>query len=223
MGPLLKVDAPRRGVAGSTGTAGRERPGGIEPGKRSPASARQREILHKWDVDGEKAIAIAQAAVALFIMTLHVVAQLRGGLQMGNPWVVLALSALAATSIFRLRISRSGQLPERALDALNVVDIALFLGLIWSYQFAYQHPAGGVLKAPSVALLFILVAARALRFHPRPVLVAGGSAALGWALIVVLAALQDGAPAITRSYTAYLTSYNILFGAEIERLMALAR
>jgi diguanylate cyclase (GGDEF)-like protein/PAS domain S-box-containing protein len=136
--------------------------------------------------------------------------------------VVLTLSALAATSILRLRLTRTSKLPERTLDILNVVDIVIFLGLVWSYQFAYQHPAGGVLKAPSLSLLFVLVAARALRFHPRPVLVAGTTAALGWMLLVALAATYDGAAAVTRSYSAYLTSHKILIGAEIERLIALA-
>jgi diguanylate cyclase (GGDEF)-like protein len=193
-----------------------------KPAQSAPVSARLRETLHHQDVTGERAIAIAQAAVALFVLGLHMMAQVRPGLQMVNQWVVLTLSALAATSILRLRLTRATELPERVLDTLNVIDIAIFLGLIWSYQFAYQHPAGGVLKAPSLALLFALVAARALRFHPRPVLVAGTAAAVGWASIVMLAAAHDGASAITRSYTSYLTSYHILLGAEIERLTALA-
>jgi diguanylate cyclase (GGDEF)-like protein len=135
---------------------------------------------------------------------------------------VLTLSALAGSSLLRLQLTKTKNLPERALDALNVVDIVIFLALIWSYQFAYQHPASGVLKSPSLALLFVLVAARALRFHPRPVLVAGTAAALGWALIAILAAVHDGLGAITHSYSSYLTSHTILVGAEIERLTALA-
>jgi diguanylate cyclase (GGDEF)-like protein len=140
---------------------------------------------------------------------------------LGNPWVILALSALVATSTLRLRLTRTKELPERVLGTLNVVDIAIFLGLIWSYQFAYHHPAGGVLKAPTSVLLFVLIAARALRFHPRPILLAGGAAAIGWALVVLAAVVQDGASAVTRHYPTYLTSYGILVGAEIERLTAL--
>jgi diguanylate cyclase (GGDEF)-like protein len=172
-------------------------------------------------VSGERAIAIAQAAIALFVLLLHMGAQLGNGPRIGNPWVITTLGALVASSILRLRLSNTQRFPERALDILNVVDIAVFLCLMWSYQFAYQHPAAGVLKAPSLVLLFVLVAARALRFHPRPILLAGATAVLGWALIVLLAVIQDGGAAITRSYSDYLSSFRILLGAEVERLAAL--
>jgi diguanylate cyclase (GGDEF)-like protein len=217
-------ESPRTGVeaghpASGADTEGRYSGGGAEP---TPGSRRLRETLQRQDRNGERAIAIAQGAIALFVLLLHAAAQLASGFRFANPWVLLALSALLVSSTARLLLSRSHTLPERALDTLNVVDMAVFLGLVWSYQFAYHHPAGAVLKAPSLVLLFVLVAARALRFHPRPVLLAGGTAAAGWALLVVLAVLQDGTSAITRSYTEYLASYKILVGAEVERLVGLA-
>ena len=79
-----------------------------------------------------------------------------------------------------------------------------------------------MLKAPSQALLFVLVALRALRFHPRPVLISGAAAALGWALVVCAAIAHDGTLGLTRDYVAYLGSHKILIGAEVERLVALA-
>ena len=187
-----------------------------------PASRRLNESLHTQDINGERAIAVAQGTIALFVLALHMFSQLGSDLRFGNPWVILTLTGLVATSSLRLYLTSAQRLPERVLDVLNVVDIAIFLSLIWSYQFAYQHPAGGVLKAPSSALLFVLIAARALRFHPRPILLAGGAAAIGWALLVVAAITYDGTAAVTRHYPTYLTSYGILVGAEVERLMALA-
>jgi diguanylate cyclase (GGDEF)-like protein len=188
----------------------------------APSSRRLRDTLHRQDVNGERAIAFAQGTIALFVLVLHILAQLGSGLRLGNPWVILALSALVATSSLRLYLARAETLPERTLDVLNVLDVAVFLGLIWSYQFAYDHPAGGTLKAPTSTLLFVLIAARALRFHPRPILLAGGAAAAGWILLVLSAILKDGADAITHNYPIYLTSYLILIGAEVERLTALA-
>jgi diguanylate cyclase (GGDEF)-like protein len=188
----------------------------------APGSRRLRDTLQRQDRNGERAIAIAQGAIALFVLLLHAAAQLASGSQSANPWVLLALTMLVASSTLRFLLSRSQTLPERTLDTLNVVDVVVFLGLVWSYQFAYQHPAGGVLKAPSLVLLFVLVAARALRFHPRPVLLAGGAATAGLALLGVLAVLRDGTPAVTHVYPEYLTSYKILVGAEVERLVALS-
>ena len=199
-----------------------EEPRVLDPaGGGDPDSDRLKQTLRRHDAQGEKAIAAAQAGISCFVLVLHVIAQLSGGAQAFNPWVVLALFGLIASSAARFLLARARRLPERLLDLLNVADIAIFLALIWSYQFAYAHPAGGALKAPSYVLLFVLVALRALRFHPRPILIAGASAAAGWAVLVVMALGRDGAGAVTRSYTEYLTSYDIMIGAEVERVVGL--
>jgi diguanylate cyclase (GGDEF)-like protein/PAS domain S-box-containing protein len=199
-----------------------------------PTSRRLREVLREHDVSGERAIALAQGAIALFILTLHIIAQISQRLDVPgadsgpfagplvSPWVVLILSMLVASSALRLYLVQAGRPPERALDVLNVADIAIFLSLIWGYQYVYGHPAGGVLKAPTQALLFAVVALRALRFHPRPVLTSGVVAVLGWTLLVCAAVIHDGRLGLTRDYADHLASYRIMIGAEVERVVALA-
>lgn len=186
-----------------------------------PASGRLNETLARYDRQGETAIALAQAGVCLFVLALHVVATVGNGFGAVNIWVVGILAGLIASSGARYALVRGGRLPERLLDGLNIVDIAIFLGLVWSYQYAYGHAAGAVLKAPSYVLLFVLIALRALRFDPRPVLLAGGAALCGWVAMVALAVWSDGVGAITRSYPDYLASVKILIGAEVEKLVAL--
>jgi diguanylate cyclase (GGDEF)-like protein len=138
-----------------------------------------------------------------------------------HSWVVLALALLVLSSALRWMLAKSKDLPERTLDVLNIVDVGIFLSLIWSYQYAYEHPAGGSLKSPSFVLLLVLIALRALRFHPRPILIAGVAAVLGWSLFVCSAVVKDGYAAITHDYRTYLSSFDILVGAEVERIVAL--
>ena len=178
--------------------------------------------LHDHDVMGERSIAIAQACISLFVLTLHVGAQARTGWQPVNFWVAITLGGLIATSLLRYIATRRGTLPETLLSILNLTDISIFLGLIWSYQFAYGHPAGGVLKAPTLVLLFVLVALRALRFHPRAVIVSGFTAVAGWCSLVLLAILADQPSGIIHDYSQFMTSYGILLGAEAEKIVALA-
>jgi diguanylate cyclase (GGDEF)-like protein len=189
---------------------------------KTGTSERLARTLYDHDVQGEKAIAAGQGFICCLVLCLHVLARFESGLDMVNPWVVLTLTALIASSAFRFHLANGKSLPNQALDLLNVLDISIFLLLIWSYQFAYQHPAGSVLKAPSFALLSTLVALRALRFHPRPILVAGATAIVGRILMVALAIAEDGTSALTRDYNEYLASHRILLGAEFERLVALA-
>ena len=189
---------------------------------RTPGGDRLRETLHQYDIKGEKAIALGQAGISVFILMLHVIAQLRYGWQSDNVWVITALAALFASSIFRHSLVASQQLRERMLDTLTFIDIVIFLALLWSYQFAYMNPAGSVLKAPSLILLPVLIALRALRFHPRPLIIAGATACAGWCAMVALAMSIDGLGAVTHDYSEYLASFKILLGAELERFVALA-
>ena len=198
-----------------------------EPGTDNSArpvhkSGRLQQSLLDHDVLGEKSIALAQAGISCFILALHLIAQLSSGWQTLNLWVPSILSGLILSSILRYMAARTTPLPERHFDILNVTDIAIFLSLIWSYQFAYDHVASGVLKAPSMTLLFVLVALRALRFHPMPLITSGAVAFVGWGVLAGLAALKVGPDAITSEYTQYLTSHDILIGAEVEKMVALA-
>ncbi len=205
----------RRALAALAGKADLETRG------RKMLSGRLEQNLLKHDVQGERAIALAQGIICCFIVGLHCLARFNSGIGTVNPWVILALSALIGSSSLRLYLVRTKALPTRALDVMNVVDIAIFLILIWSYQFAYGHPAGGVLKAPSFTLLLALVALRALKSHPRPIVVAGATAVAGWTLLVCLAVAHDGTQSITRDYAQFLSSHRILLGAELERVVGL--
>ena len=193
-------------------------PGGVA---HKPASRRLEQNLREYDVKGEQSIALAQGAISCFILVLHCMARFKAGMPIFDSWVVLALAMLVASSVLRWVLAGSKELPERALDVLNVVDIAIFLSLIWSYQFAYDHPAGGSLKSPSFVLLLVLIALRALRFHPRPILIAGIAAVVGWSLLVCSAVISDGIAAITHDYREYLSTFRILIGAEVEKIVAL--
>jgi diguanylate cyclase (GGDEF)-like protein len=187
------------------------------PGNGGP-SGRLAQKLREQDVRGERAIALAQAGIALFVLALHAFG-LRPGL---NNWVLLTLIALVLTSCVRWRLAGAARLPERWLDALSVVDVGIVLTLIWGYQFAFQHPAGGILKAPAFLILVLLVGVRALRLHPRPIIIAGLAAVAGWSLLVCGAVLTDGVGVLTEDYRRYLTSFAILPVAEAERIAALA-
>ena len=196
-----------------------EREAGRVPRAHVPPSLRLTRKLREQDAKGERAIALATAGIALFVLLLHATA-LRGGAGL-NKWVVWALVGLICSAVIRWRLSDKRPLPEHRLDLLSVVDVGIVLLLIWSYQFSFGHPASGVLKAPGFVLLLLLVGVRALRFHPRPVVVAGVSAIIGWSLIVCGAVISDGWANITTDYDQYLSSFRIFPAAEAERLVTL--
>ena len=105
---------------------------GREPSRRLVQTIR----LH--DIRGERAIAVAQAVIAMLVLLLHAIGLHEvPSLQGLGP---LALSALIVSSAVRWVLTSDDRLPETWLDALNVLDVGLVVSLIWSYQFVLGIP-----------------------------------------------------------------------------------
>ncbi len=135
------------------------------------------------------------------------------------PWV---LSLYLAFSLFRFYLSVKRRLPDWMLYLSSVVDIALLLGLIWSFHLQYEQPPSFYLKAPTLLYLFIFIAIRALHFDPRFVISTGISAAAGWVLMVIYVMFSDPADSmITRNYVEYMTSNSVLIGAEFDKIVSI--
>jgi len=101
--------------------------------------------------------------------------------------------------------------------------MALLMVLIWSFHRTYQQPPSFYLKAPTLLYVFIFIALRALRFDARYVLLAGGTAIVGWAILMIYAAVLDTeGMSITRDYIRYMTGNKILLGAEFDKLITIA-
>ena len=149
---------------------------------RSTPSRRLAQAIRQHDVRGERAIAVAQAVIAMLVLLMHSIGLHEiPSLQGLGP---LALSALIVSSAVRWALTTDDRLPETWLDALNVLDVGLVVSLIWSYQFASDVPASGVIKPPAFAILLLIVGVRALRFHPRPIVITGIAAVVGWAVLL---------------------------------------
>lgn len=135
------------------------------------------------------------------------------------PW---ALGAYALFTLLRLGLACRRRLSRRFLAASIVIDMTVLMVTIWSFHLQYGAPPGLYVKAPTLMYVFILIALRALRFEARWVLLAGGAAILGWFVLVAYAVLMHpGGLQVTRNYVEYMTSYRILIGAEIDKLVSI--
>ncbi len=133
------------------------------------------------------------------------------------PW---ALGFYLCFTLLRLALAYRRTLPGWFLALSVVIDMALLMGLIWSFHIQYMQPPGIFLKAPTLLYVFIFIALRALRFEPGLVLLAGAAGGLGW-LGLLLAVVLGGAD-VTRDYVHYLTSASVLIGAELDKVISIA-
>jgi adenylate cyclase len=134
------------------------------------------------------------------------------------PWTLGIYGLFTAG---RLLLAYRGQLSRGFVALSVVVDILVLMITIWSFHLQYRAPPALYLKAPTLMYVFILIALRTLRFEPGYVLLAGGCAALGWLGLLLYAAWGSEGAAFTHSYVEYVTSYKILRGAEIDKVISI--
>ena len=125
-------------------------------------------------------------------------------------------------SLVRLGLAYRRALPEWLLYVSVVADMALLMGLIYSFHYKYAQTAVFYLKAPTLLYVFLFIALRALRFEARFVIFAGLTAAAGW-LVLIFYALggRGGPPNETTDFVEYMTSNAFLVQAEAEKLLAI--
>ncbi|MEM5583839.1 adenylate/guanylate cyclase domain-containing protein [Roseibium sp. AS2] len=182
---------------------------------------RVRAEIRAREASSEQLIGWVQLGLVLFFATLYAIAPRAEGTA-GFNFVPFALAAYFLFTVTRLLLSYRFELPQWYLLISIGVDMALLVGLIFSFHIQYgQHPTF-YLKTPTLMYVFIFIGLRALRFDPRFVLTTGLVAVAGWLGLVFYAVLADmDHMRVTRNYVDYLTGNTILIGAELDKTMVI--
>ena len=192
---------------------------GERPVGRAPA--RVQDIIVRQQRHSEILIGWVQFALATVFTLLWLFSPKMGdaGFQ-PVPW---ALAFYGLFTIARLVAAHRGRLPDGMVMASIVLDMALLMGLIWSFHIQYRQPAVFYLKAPTLLYVFIFIALRALRFEAKYVIAAGAAAALGWSAMLwyAIAGEMRIMSLVTRDYVEYITSNRVLIGAEIDKILSI--
>jgi adenylate cyclase len=189
--------------------------------QRAPLPERITRDIERQQEAGEVIVGWTQAAVIVFFAALCAISPKAfpaGTAFHPVPWT-LAIYALFTAG--RLFLAHRGRLHRGFVVLSVIVDIAVLMIAIWSFHLQYQAPPALYLKAPTLMYVFIFIALRTLRFDPAYVLLAGGCAALGWLGLFLYAVWGPQFPGFTHSYVTYATSYRILRGAEIDKIVSI--
>lgn len=191
-----------------------------QPVNRQPP-VRIRETIAHLQVQSEILIGWVQLGLVLFFFTLYTLARKPTDPMQFQPvpWV---LGAYMAFTIVRLLLAYRRIIAAWFLAGSVIIDVGLLMLLIYSYHIQYLQPAAFYLKAPTLLYVFLFIGLRTLRFDPIYVLVAGLSAAAGWAVMVAIALAEPSLTSrVTRDYGLYLTSNRILIGAEVDKIICI--
>lgn len=184
--------------------------------------ARVRAALGEQQASSEILIGWIQLAVVAAFGTLYAISPKAFPPEVEFRPIPWALGGYLLFTMARLALAHARRLPRWFLALSVLADMALLLGVIWSFHLQYMQPAAFYLKAPTLLYVFIFIALRTLRFDPAYVLLAGAAAAGGWLLMAGYAVLWDPmAPQVTRDYVLYLTSNSVLIGAEFDKVASI--
>lgn len=185
--------------------------------------ARTRAAIAEAEAESEILVGWTQVAAIIGFALLYAISPKAFPPDVPFEPVPLALATYAVFIVLRLALAYRRRLTPAFLALSIVVDMTVLMTTIWSFHLQYGAPAALYIKAPTLMYVFILIALRALRFEARWVLLAGGVAIAGWLVLVAFAILVDpaGLP-VTRNYVEYMTSYRILVGAEIDKLVSMS-
>src|SRR5579863_6459300 len=183
---------------------------------------RTRQAIRENQVQAEILIAWVQLAFVTAFALLYVLAPQATMRTEPHfeplPWV---LGAYAIVTSIRLALAYYRALGPLLLALSVVIDLGLLMALIWGFHLQYAQPPAFYLKVPTLLTSFIFIALRALRFEVRYVVLAGISAAVGWACLVAYAVITTPDAVVMRDFVGYMTGNRILIGAEVEKVLAM--
>jgi adenylate cyclase len=192
------------------------------PGPEARLPARVLRAIEAQRARSEILTGWVQATIIAILATLYLVAPSTSPADVifrPAPW---AIGIYAAFTALRLRLAYAGRLTPSLCAASVIVDMALLTVTIWGFHIEYGQPAAFYLKAPTFAYFFIFIALRTLSFSPAYVLLAGGTAVLGWlALLLYALGAPGGMELVTHDYVEYMTAAKILIGGEVDKMVSL--
>ena len=193
---------------------------GTKPQSRLPE--RVRRAIVNLQINSEILIGWAQLCLVLFFLVLYSVSP-KTSLGTDFQPVPWALATYLVFTVVRLVAAYRCALPAWFLLTSVVIDMALLMGLIWSFHLQYLQPPSFYLKAPTLLYVFIFISLRALRFDPKYVVAAGVTAAAGWLFLLWYALFGENRilDLTTRDYVEYMTSNRVLIGAEIDKVVSI--
>lgn len=184
---------------------------------------RVRDAIRQQQERSEILIGWIQLIIVLLVTGVYQSTSMAEGLVQDEYSLELqVLFIYALFCVVRIALAHAKRLAPWMLYVSVIADVALLMGLIWSFHFKYAQPAAFYLKVPTLFYAFLFIALRALRFEARFIVFTGLMVAAGWAFLTYyVASGRGGPPNQTHNFVDYMTSNALLVGAEVDKIIAI--
>ncbi|MBS0537961.1 MAG: adenylate/guanylate cyclase domain-containing protein [Proteobacteria bacterium] len=185
---------------------------------------RVREAIRLQQERSEILIAWIQLAIVALVTTVYETSAMpEGVVQYDFAFETQVFATYGVFCVIRLFLAWRRLLRPWMLYVSVVADMALLMGLIFSFPLKYAQPAAFYLKVPTLLYVFLFIALRALRFEARFVVFTGLVAVAGWIGLVLYVESGKGGPLDVRTddFVEYMTSNSLLIHAEVDKIIAI--
>lgn len=149
----------------------------------------------------------------LYLITPHTSDSGSEIILMGISATVILLNAIRLIRNWNTPRGDTYQLYSALLDFLSAAAILI------GYALAYHVPISIALKSPTANIFFIYLTARIVLFNGKMIALTGAMAVGTWTALTLISIYEPGSFGRTSSYIEYLTGFEVLVGAEIERMI----
>ena len=168
--------------------------------------------------NAQRLLALSSLIIPASFLFLYLIAPTASDLN-PNPLVLIISSIIVAQAAIRLCINWKKALNDRYQFVCVLLDFFGLSLILLAYAITYEVPFSVALKSPTADVFFIFLASRIVLFNRSILLKTGLVAIISWICLVGIAVWDPSFAGRTSSFTEYLTSYKVLLGAEVERIL----
>lgn len=171
-----------------------------------------------WRQHTEYIIAYCELAFSVLIFVLYFSSSSSNTAVVGSSLTQLAVVIFPVLCLCRLAYVHLRTPGPYFAWVSAGIDISFLTGIIYVFSLQYGTPAAS-LNAPSFAYYFVFIVLHGMRYRMKLAIACGAASSFAWTLLVS-GFVFSGAER-TSSYAEYVSSSNILVGAEVEKIVSL--
>jgi len=169
-------------------------------------------------LNAQRLLAVISLCIPLALFLIYLVTPHTS--DSGSRFVLIDIS-LIVIAIASFRLFWNWKKPRKNIYQLTcaLLDFLAAAAILIGYALTYDVPISIALKSPTANVFFIYLTSRIVLFHGQILIKTCMMAIATWLALLCLAVVEPQYAGRTTSYIEYLTSFKILFGAEVERLL----
>lgn len=190
---------------------------------RISSASKRIEHNHKNDyisdrLNAQRLLALISLFVPLGLFCLYIFAPHTS--DSGSELILINISFIVI-AIASFRLVFNWKKPRNNFYQLTcaLLDFLAISAILIGYTFTYDVPISVALKSPTANIFFVYLASRIVLFHGQILVKTCLMAVAIWIALVSLSIFEPQYEGRTSSYVEYLTSFKVLIGAEIERML----